>query len=421
MKKLTAALTALAAAFTMMSSIPAGAVDWSGTYEETENGGYELVSWERNDEYYDIPVYKDGKLVTGIQTGAIKNCPKTKSYFVPETVTDIDPKSLGYASDKKGNLRKQKGIKIFVESKESAAWKYAKENGFDIGYYKAELTSKLTNLGDIDDITAYLDENGIAYKMITDGYDNKQYFELFRCIDELVNDPNSDYNYYAEELYASEYNGMLYYEEDGAAYIAGLTEYKSSYVIPDTINGLPVKGIAPVTSAVRGYIQESGEVVSFSYGGDNCFMAAFEFPDSIEHKTKVILPKGCTKVMLERRFHMDRDSDEPYLNFGMIEDYHYSNTFFYYKDSECEAAVNDSVENDYLREYYYHELMYGDVDFDDKINVTDLSKVAAHVKTVKTLDEGGLITADTSGDGKITVTDLSQIAANVKTLKTINR
>ncbi|GEM_PF-1724945 len=54
----------------------------------------------------------------------------------------------------------------------------------------------------------------------------------------------------------------------------------------------------------------------------------------------------------------------------------------------------------------------GDLNGDGRINVTDLSKLAAHIKGVKPL--GDLSNADINCDGKINVTDISALASYVK-------
>ena len=59
----------------------------------------------------------------------------------------------------------------------------------------------------------------------------------------------------------------------------------------------------------------------------------------------------------------------------------------------------------------------GDVNSDGKVNVTDVSKTAAHVKGIKSLDSAGKSKADVNGDGKVNVTDVSKIAAQVKGIK----
>ena len=59
----------------------------------------------------------------------------------------------------------------------------------------------------------------------------------------------------------------------------------------------------------------------------------------------------------------------------------------------------------------------GDVNGDGKINVTDVSKVVAHVKSVKALTTDEQDRADVNGDGKINVTDVSLLAAHVKNVK----
>ena len=61
----------------------------------------------------------------------------------------------------------------------------------------------------------------------------------------------------------------------------------------------------------------------------------------------------------------------------------------------------------------------GDVNGDGKVNVTDISKVAAHVKGIKKLDANFAAAADVNLDGKVNVTDISKIAAQVKGIKKI--
>ena len=56
----------------------------------------------------------------------------------------------------------------------------------------------------------------------------------------------------------------------------------------------------------------------------------------------------------------------------------------------------------------------GDVSGDGVINVTDVSKTAAHVKGVKSLKGASLTAADMNGDGKVNVSDISLLAAKVK-------
>lgn len=56
----------------------------------------------------------------------------------------------------------------------------------------------------------------------------------------------------------------------------------------------------------------------------------------------------------------------------------------------------------------------GDVNADGKINVTDITKVAAHIKGRKLLDDAAQKCADVNHDGKINVTDITKIAAHIK-------
>lgn len=65
------------------------------------------------------------------------------------------------------------------------------------------------------------------------------------------------------------------------------------------------------------------------------------------------------------------------------------------------------------------ETTKGDVNGDGKVNVTDVSLVAAHVKGKKPLSEEQRKAADVNKDGKVNVSDLSAIAAQVKGKKSL--
>lgn len=56
----------------------------------------------------------------------------------------------------------------------------------------------------------------------------------------------------------------------------------------------------------------------------------------------------------------------------------------------------------------------GDVNGDGVINVTDITKIAAHIKGKKMLSADAQKLADINGDGNINVTDISKVAAHVK-------
>lgn len=61
----------------------------------------------------------------------------------------------------------------------------------------------------------------------------------------------------------------------------------------------------------------------------------------------------------------------------------------------------------------------GDISGDGKITISDVTKVAAHIKGKKILTEEQQAIADIDGNGKITISDLTRIAAHVKGKKLI--
>lgn len=60
------------------------------------------------------------------------------------------------------------------------------------------------------------------------------------------------------------------------------------------------------------------------------------------------------------------------------------------------------------------ESIPGDVNGDGKLNVTDVTMAASHVKGIKPLTEEQKKRADINGDGKVNVTDVAAITAKVK-------
>lgn len=61
----------------------------------------------------------------------------------------------------------------------------------------------------------------------------------------------------------------------------------------------------------------------------------------------------------------------------------------------------------------------GDVNSDGKIDVTDISVTAAHIKGLKPLSSSQQKLADVDGSGRIDVTDISIIAAHIKGIRSI--
>ncbi|SEK77174.1 leucine-rich repeat protein [Ruminococcus albus] len=61
----------------------------------------------------------------------------------------------------------------------------------------------------------------------------------------------------------------------------------------------------------------------------------------------------------------------------------------------------------------------GDVNNDGKINITDITKIALHIKGKKFLTKEQKLRADINNDGNITITDLTRIAAHVKGKKSL--
>ena len=78
---------------------------------------------------------------------------------------------------------------------------------------------------------------------------------------------------------------------------------------------------------------------------------------------------------------------------------------------EEDISDGDTTDGEYAR---------GDVNNDGRVNVTDVSRAAAHIKSVKPLDDKALKAADANLDGSVNVTDLSTLAAHVKGVRAMD-
>ena len=77
------------------------------------------------------------------------------------------------------------------------------------------------------------------------------------------------------------------------------------------------------------------------------------------------------------------------------------------------AAVNFDIVNE------VSEDTLGDVNRDGIINVSDISKVAAHIKGIRALEKEEKPLADINGDGNVNVMDISKMAAHVKGVRVL--
>ncbi len=141
-----------------MTAPPALAAD-GGTasslhYAVNSDGTIRITSYTGDASELDIPAEIDGKSVTHIEDRAFKgctslksvtipegviriwnsafeNCTSLKSVTIPKSVTDIDKNAFGYYEDEKtGDYIKVNGFTI-TGYKNSAAYAYARDNGFE--------------------------------------------------------------------------------------------------------------------------------------------------------------------------------------------------------------------------------------------------------------------------------------------------
>ncbi|MBQ8967292.1 dockerin type I domain-containing protein [Ruminococcus sp.] len=67
------------------------------------------------------------------------------------------------------------------------------------------------------------------------------------------------------------------------------------------------------------------------------------------------------------------------------------------------------------------DIIYGDLNGDGEIDVTDVMLIASHVKAIRALTDDRMEAADVDGNGDVNVTDLTSIAAHVKGIRPLKR
>jgi hypothetical protein len=74
----------------------------------------------------------------------------------------------------------------------------------------------------------------------------------------------------------------------------------------------------------------------------------------------------------------------------------------------------DISEVPYAKDSYRAKWLRGDVSWDEKVNITDLTMIAAHVKDKRILTKDMQLVADINKDGKVNISDITLVAAHVK-------
>ena len=139
-------------------------------------------------------------------------------------------------------------------------------------------------------------------------------------------------------------------------------------------------------------------------------------------KNVTVSARNASEMKVSEDGGQTADTDIPNITFSTDEDKVYINSIdedtigvYVDKDNDgsFETLVADSDNNE-------KDGLIGDANNDGKINVTDVSKTAAHVKGIRPLDENAQKRADVNGDNKINVTDIAKIAAHVKGIKPLS-
>ena len=100
------------------------------TYVESEDGTLEITGYNGDETKLTIPSEIDGKEVTSIGAAAFANCTSLTSVTIPSSVTKIQDEAFGYYYDKEDWCIKKVDNFTITGYTGSAAYTYAKDNGF---------------------------------------------------------------------------------------------------------------------------------------------------------------------------------------------------------------------------------------------------------------------------------------------------
>ena len=413
MKKIVTRLAAAVLACTVSVMSAAG---WGFDLHIDEQGNGEVINVKKNPSFLVIENISDGSHVTALRAKAFKNCSNTRWFFIPDGVTEIDDCSVGYYLDDEGSVIRNEDVTVYVESDNSAAAEYARENGFEIRYYKEALQKIMFHAWTWPKMKAELERRGISYITVPrEGSDipQKILFGVVDCEYSGVSCDGSWHSYCCKEEYAFEKDGIFYRDYGDSVTVTGFEKAKTGYVLPDSVSGKPVTGIDPMIFRIQIGIDENG---NWEYDSGKNPGGLHILDKQKLDEVRIILPENCTKPFLTAVYSNEKVVEtDPFILVTNETDDFIARKIYYYPNSAAAKMVKEKME----RSTEYCELKFGDVNFDGRIDVTDISLTAAHLKSIRALDECGKVTADADRSEKLDITDLSVIAAHVKGIKKI--
>ena len=127
--------------------------------------------------------------------------------------------------------------------------------------------------------------------------------------------------------------------------------------------------------------------------------------------TKIsLLNKENNTIVLENGF-VDNDG---YYEISNLNNGSYEISII--KDNKIVNTENIEINNN-LNLKNFQIYLLGDVNGDDKINITDVALINSHVKKVNILTGDELLRADVNGDSKVNITDVGLVNSHVKKVK----
>ena len=334
--------------------------------------------------------------VTSIGYEAFLNCNDLKSITIPENVTDLAISRLGYHLESEGIewwYSPNKDFKVYCY-KGTAGETYARSNGFEY-----ELLPHRHELTAVAEKPATCEEAG-----------NIAYWHCPTC-DAYFSDEGGYDRIAAEDTVIkaghtwSEWEVTTPATEDAEG-----VEIRTCEVCGETeTRAIPKLEKQPelyaYTEEETEWSKDSDGAASFTIHRSTDDDKTFENFRSIEIDGEIVPSENYTAAAGSLILTFKNE----YLE-TLAEGEHTVKVIF--TDGEAVATLKIDTPSE-------PSFINGDADGDGAVTVTDISKVAAHVKGRISLSEDEQKRADVNGDGEMTVTDISKIAAHVKGIKSL--
>ena len=343
----------------------ADAFEYNGAYyRELDDGTLEFAAFKGDAADFRIDSEVNGKKVTkiGKKASACGICPE--DLVIPEGIKEIEDSAFDM-----GNSQLIKTVKL----------PHTLERIGNHAFYLSGIESV-----EIPDSVTYVGNGAFAYCL------RLSYVKLPKGLEEL----NSDLFYMSSLGELDIPDGVKVIKENAFS-----GSQIKTVVLPEGVTDIAGSAFS-MSGAKDVYLPKSATNI-----GENCFMM-FNLTDIdpvTEEQTGYYTPSDivlhCWKDSAALKY-----AEEKGLKYVL-------------RDDESDKPDDKPTDGDTTGD---QDDVKGDINGDGVVNITDVSKLAAHVKGVRAMEGDALARADVDGSGKVNVTDVSKLAAHVKNIRPLS-